>query len=456
MTVLVGPSRSSIPLWLAPKGGLPELTPAMPAGAADYLRAARFDGKAGAVALLPGEASKLGGVVFGLGDPGAADPFLPGRLPKDLPAGIYRFANPPADTAATALAWRLGAYGFNRYKAAAAEPAKLVVEDAAIRTRALLLGDAVCFGRDLINTPANDLGPSALAAAALDLAKAFGAKARVTVGEQLLKGNFPLIHAVGRAAADQPRLVDFSWGNPKHPRVTLVGKGVCFDTGGLDIKPSSGMFLMKKDMGGAATALTAARMIMAAKLKVRLRVLVPIVENAIGGNAFRASDVIRSRKGLTVEIGNTDAEGRLILADALALASDEKPDLMIDYATLTGAARVALGPDLPPFYTDDEGLAGEIAAAGLAVNDPVWRLPLWPAYDRMLDSKIADLSSTGSGGMAGSVTAALFLKRFVGAGISHAHFDIYGWVPSAKPGRPEGGEPQAARLTFALLEKRYG
>jgi leucyl aminopeptidase len=278
----------------------------------------------------------------------------------------------------------------------------------------------------------------------------------VTVGEQLLKGNFPLIHAVGRAAADQPRLVDFSWGNPKHPRVTLVGKGVCFDTGGLDIKPSSGMFLMKKDMGGAATALTAARMIMAAKLKVRLRVLVPIVENAIGGNAFRASDVIRSRKGLTVEIGNTDAEGRLILADALALASDEKPDLMIDYATLTGAARVALGPDLPPFYTDDEGLAGEIAAAGLAVNDPVWRLPLWPAYDRMLDSKIADLSSTGSGGMAGSVTAALFLKRFVGAGISHAHFDIYGWVPSAKPGRPEGGEPQAARLTFTLLEKRYG
>jgi leucyl aminopeptidase len=238
--------------------------------------------------------------------------------------------------------------------------------------------------------------------------------------------------------------------------VTLVGKGVCFDTGGLDIKPSSGMLLMKKDMGGAATAITAARMIMAAKLKLRLRLLLPIVENAISGNAFRASDVITSRKGLSVEIGNTDAEGRLILADALALASEEKPELLIDYATLTGAARVALGPDLPPFYTNDEALAGEIAAAGASVNDPAWRMPLWPAYDRMLDSKVADLSSTGTGGMAGSVTAALFLKRFVGEGIPHAHFDIYGWVPSAKPGRPEGGEPQAARLTFELLQNRYG
>jgi leucyl aminopeptidase len=456
MTVLVPAARNAVPFWLTPKDGLKAFAAQWPAGAADYLAAVGFSGNAGQLALLPGDGKRLGGAVFGLGDPAKADPFLAGRLPKELPGGTYRLVNPPADMAKLALAWRLGAYSFDRYKTAAAPPARLVVENAAIRERALLIGDAVAFGRDLINTPANDLGPTALAAAALALAKEFGAKARVIVGPALLKQNFPLIHAVGRASADAPRLVDITWGDPMHPKVAIVGKGVCFDTGGLDIKPSAGMLLMKKDMGGAAAALTAARMVMAAKLKVRLRVLVPIVENAISGNSFRASDVIKSRKGLTVEIGNTDAEGRLILADALALASEDKPELMIDYATLTGAARVALGPDLPPFYTDDETLAADIAAAGAAVHDPVWRLPLWPAYDRYLDSKVADVSSTGSGGMAGSVTAALFLRRFVGEGIAHAHFDIYGWVPSSKPGRPEGGEPQAARLTFALLEKRYG
>jgi leucyl aminopeptidase len=456
MTVLVASARAALPLWLVPKGGVAKLTPKLPPGAAEHLAAAGFDGAAGKLALLPGQGRTLGGAVFGLGDPAKADPFAVGRLPKELPGGTWRIANPPDDMARVALAWRLGAYSFDRYRKQGAEPAKLVVETKAVRERALMLGDSVAFGRDLINTPANDLTPTALGKAAMALAREFGAKARVVVGDSLLKRNFPLIHAVGRASADQPRLVDFTWGNPKHPKVTLVGKGVCFDTGGLDIKPSSAMLLMKKDMGGAATALAAARMVMAAKLKVRLRVLAPIVENAISGSAFRASDVIRSRKGLTVEIGNTDAEGRLILADALALASEEKPALMIDYATLTGAARVALGPDLPPFYTDDEKLAADIATAGTAANDPVWRLPLWPAYDRMLDSKVADLSSTGSGGMAGSVTAALFLRRFVGEEICHAHFDIYGWVPSAKPGRPEGGEPQAARLTFALLEKRFG
>jgi leucyl aminopeptidase len=456
MSVLVASARAALPLWLVPKGGLKSIAKELPTGATDYLSAAGFDGAAGRIVLLPGKSASLGGAVFGLGDPKKADPFLVGRLPKELPGGTWRFAHPHKDLAMAALAWRLGAYSFDRYRKAGAEPAKLVVEDKGLRERALMLGDAVCFGRDLINTPANDLTPTALGKTALSLAKDFGAKARIIVGDALLKQNFPLIHAVGRASADAPRLVDFTWGNPKHPKVTIVGKGVCFDTGGLDIKPSSAMLLMKKDMGGAAAALSAARMVMAAKMKVRLRVLVPIVENAISGSAFRASDVIRSRKGLTVEIGNTDAEGRLILADALALASEEKPELMIDYATLTGAARVALGPDLPPFYTDDEKLAADIAAAGMAVNDPVWRLPLWPAYDRMLDSKVADLSSTGSGGMAGSVTAALYLRRFVGEGIAHAHFDIYGWVPSAKPGRPEGGEPQAARLTFALLEKRYG
>ncbi len=452
---LLAKASSSVPIHLVTAAAYEALKKALPAPAQFHLKALGYEPKAGALALLPGAGGVLGGVLLGLAETGG-DPFLVGRLPRELPAGAYHFATPPADPAQAVLAWRLGAYGFSRYKAAGRKPASLVVADKTIRDRANLIAEAVCAGRDLINTPANDMTPSALAKAALDLARTHDAKAVVVVGDQLLKKNFPLIHAVGRASVEAPRLVDITWGNPKHPKVTLVGKGVCFDTGGLDIKPSAGMFLMKKDMGGAATAITAARMIMAAKLKVRLRLLVPIVENVIAGNAFRASDVIRSRKGLTVEIGNTDAEGRLILADALALACEEKPDLLIDYATLTGAARVALGPDLPPFYTDDDALAGEIATAGSAVNDPVWRLPLWPAYDRMLDSKIADLSSTGSGGMAGSVTAALFLRRFVEIGISHAHFDIYGWVPSAKPGRPEGGEPQAARLTFELLQKRYG
>jgi len=452
---LVAKAARSVPIHLVTQGALEAWRATLPEVASTYLKAIGFTAKAGSVALLPGKGGELAGVALGAANEGG-DPFLIGKLPKELPPGAYHLADPSRDLATLALAWLLGSYGFSRYKAEGRKAADLVIADKAVRDRAALIAESVTLGRDLINTPANDMSPSALAQAALDLAKTFGAKATAVVGDQLLKKNFPLIHAVGRASAEAPRLIDITWGDPRHPKVTLVGKGVCFDTGGLDIKPSSGMLLMKKDMGGAATAITAARMIMAAKLKLRLRLLLPIVENAISGNAFRASDVITSRKGLSVEIGNTDAEGRLILADALALASEEKPELLIDYATLTGAARVALGPDLPPFYTNDEALAGEIAAAGASVNDPAWRMPLWPAYDRMLDSKVADLSSTGTGGMAGSVTAALFLKRFVGEGIPHAHFDIYGWVPSAKPGRPEGGEPQAARLTFELLQNRYG
>ncbi len=451
---LIASAADATPIHLVTEANVEEVMRRLPRPAQDYLSAIRFRPRAGSLALLPGQGSKLSGVVFGLGDGG--EPFALGRLARELPDGAYMLADAPADMGQAALAWLMGSYAFDRYRPGPRPAADLVVPDSATRQRAALIAGAVAMGRDLINTPANDMTPSALAQAALDLAKAHRAKARVTVGDKLIKAGFPLIHAVGRASSEAPRLVDFSWGDAKHPRVTLVGKGVCFDTGGLDIKPSSGMILMKKDMGGAATALTAARMIMGAGLKVRLRVLVPIVENMISANSFRASDVIRSRKGLSVEIGNTDAEGRLILADALALASEEKPDLLVDFATLTGAARVALGPDLPPFYTDDEALAGEIAAAGDAVADPVWRLPLWPAYARMLESRVADLSSTGSGGMAGSVVAAIFLKRFVGEGIPHAHFDIYGWTPSARPGRPEGGEPQGARLLFELLARRYG
>jgi leucyl aminopeptidase len=300
------------------------------------------------------------------------------------------------------------------------------------------------------------MGPAELALAAQQLAQRFGANYHCVVGDDLPRQNFPLIHAVGMASPRAPRLIDFSWGDPAHPKVTLVGKGVCFDTGGLDLKPSSGMLIMKKDMGGAANVLALALMMMDARLKVRLRVLIPAVENAVAGNAFRPLDIFPSRKGITVEIGNTDAEGRLVLADALALADEEKPDLLIDLGTLTGAARVALGPDLPPFYTDDEELAQELAACAKRENDPLWRLPLWPPYDSWLDSKVADVNNAPSGTFAGSITCALFLQRFVEAAKCWLHVDIYGWTPSAKPARPEGGECQAARAIYKLLSDRYG
>ena len=318
------------------------------------------------------------------------------------------------------------------------------------------MAEAATLARDLINTPANDMGPAQLAQAARDLAVRFGAQFNCIVGDELTHQNFPLIHAVGIASPRTPRLIDLTWGDPAHPKVTLVGKGVCFDTGGLDLKPSSAMLIMKKDMGGAANVLALALMVMDAKLKVRLRVLIPAVENAVAGNAFRPLDVFPSRKGATVEIGNTDAEGRLVLADALAFADEEAPDLLIDLGTLTGAARVALGPDLPPFYTNDETLALDIARCAKAENDPLWRLPLWAPYDSWLDSKVADISNAPSGTFAGSITCALFLQRFVAAAKSWLHVDIYGWTPSAKPARPEGGECQAARAIYKLLGERYG
>ena len=423
-----------------------------------YLDATGFKPRAGAIAVLPEADGSLAGVLFGFAARGSADydPFATGKLAAALPAGTYAFETAPDEAELAVLGYLLAAYRFTRYHAGEAPAARLVVPKGVDGKRVSIIADAVGFGRDLINTPTADLGPDALAAAALALAEEFGAKAREIAGKKLLKKNFPLIHAVGRAAAEEPRLVELTWGDEAHPTVTLVGKGVCFDTGGLNLKPDSAMLLMKKDMGGAAAALTAARMIMALGLKVRLRVVLAIVENAVSATSFRPGDVLMSRKGLTVEIGNTDAEGRLVLADALAYADEETPDLMIDYATLTGAARVALGPDLPPFYTDNEALAGEIAAAGSAVNDPAWRLPLWSNYTPMFESKIADLNNAGTGGMAGSITAALFLKRFVEQAKAYAHFDIYGWTLSTRNGLPTGGHPQAARLTVALLEARYG
>jgi leucyl aminopeptidase len=425
----------------------------------DFVAKSGFDGEAGRVALIPGGVSGLKAVLFGTGKAGSKDKdaFLAGKLATLLPPGVYRLHGDFGDPTLATLAFLLGAYRFERYKRTKkSEIVRLVPPSGVDAARVSLIADAVTEGRDLINTPANDLGPAEIEAAIRRVGEAFGAQVTSVVGEDLLKENFPMVHAVGRASTRAPRLIDLVWGDENHPKVTLVGKGVAFDTGGLNIKPDNSMLLMKKDMGGAAVALATARMIMAAHLPVRLRLVVAAVENSISGDAFRPGDVLQSRKGLTVEIGNTDAEGRLILGDALALADDEAPDLMFDFATLTGAARVALGPDLPPFYTDDATLAAEITEAGEAVNDPVWPMPLWKPYAKMLESKVADINHISSGGFAGSVTAALFLSRFVEKAKAWAHFDVFCWVPSPKNGRPEGGDVQAARLAFALIEKRYG
>ena len=383
------------------------------------------------------------------------DPFALGAICSRLPVGSYHFAEAPTQADLVALGWCLELYRYDPFRPLNVRDVKLACPDGVDRANVVALAEA-CFGvRDRVNAPSNLFGPDELEAAARKVAKAGGAKISVVTGAKLAK-EFPLVHTVGAASTRPPRLIDFTWGNPKHPKVTLVGKGVCFDTGGLDIKPSTGMLLMKKDMGGASNVLGLAQLIMGAKLKLRLRVLIPAVENSIAGNAFRPGDVFKSRKGLTVEIGNTDAEGRLILCDALALADEESPELLIDLATLTGAARVALGPDLPPFYTDDEALADGLAKHAVKTNDPLWRLPLWRAYNSMIDTPIADVNNNGQGGFAGSMTAALYLQRFVEKAKSWVHFDIYAWVPTAKAGRPKGGEQQAMRALFSYLNERYG
>jgi leucyl aminopeptidase len=395
------------------------------------------------------------GVLLAL-DEAPSDPFRAGALPGVLPAGTYRFANPTNGAALAALAFALGAYRFARYRKTDDKTVRLELPDGVDGDDLSRIVEGVWLARDLINTPANDMGPAELEYAARALATRHEAKVRAVVGDDLLKENFPLIHAVGRAADRAPRLIDITWGDPSHPKITLIGKGVCFDTGGLDIKPESGMLNMKKDMGGAACMLALAHMLMSRGTKIRLRVLLPMVENAISGAAFRPRDVYRSRKGITVEIGNTDAEGRLILADALALADEEEPELIADMATLTGAARVALGTEVVPFYTDDNDLAAELARCSETENDPLWRMPLWRPYDQLLESKVADVNNVSSGGFAGSITAAMFLRRFVSAAKAWVHFDIYAWNQTTKPGRPEGAECQAARALYALLVARYG
>ena len=450
---------SSVPIYAVHADNWRAVVADVAPEASEFVKASGFDGEAGAHVLIPGLAAPVKAVLFGVEKPKATDrdPFLAGKLASVLPAGIYRLEGDFGDATLATLAFVLGTYRYERYKAKPKGVTTKLVPPANVdANRVSLMAEAIAEGRDLINTPANDLGPQEIEFAIRSLADQFGAKIHSIVGDDLLTQNYPMVHAVGRASPCAPRIIDMVWGDEKHPKITLVGKGVAFDTGGLNIKPDNSMLLMKKDMGGAAVAIAAARMVMAFGLKIRLRLIVAAVENSISGSAFRPGDVLASRKGISVEIGNTDAEGRLILGDALALADEETPDLILDFATLTGAARVALGPDLPPFYTDDDALARDIAHAGERVNDPVWRMPLWKPYAKGLQSKIADINHITSGGFAGSVTAALFLQRFVEKAKAWAHFDVFCWVPAAKNGRPEGGDPQAARLVFELLEKRYG
>jgi leucyl aminopeptidase len=422
--------------------------------ALDWAKKAGYGAETGSLLLVPGADGHLAGALFGLGKNPSETPYLTGRLARILPGGDWHVETAPLTANRILLGYGLGSYRFERYKAATSNSATLMIPaDAdAARIKRVLAG--VFLARDLINTPSNDMGPNALEDAFRALAAHYKADVSVIRGEDLLKENFPLIHTVGRASEEAPRLLKLKWGKKGNRKVTLVGKGVTFDTGGLDIKPSSSMALMKKDMGGAANVMGLALMIMDAKLKIDLTVLVPVAENSISGNAFRPGDIYRSRAGLTIQIDNTDAEGRLILADALAFADEDEPDLLIDMATLTGAARTALGPDLPPFFTDDEDLAGAIADASLEVDDPVWRMPLYKGYEKDINARIADLTNAPSGGMAGAITAALFLKRFVRKTESWAHFDIYAWSPSDKPHAPAGGEAQAIRAIFQLLERR--
>ncbi len=446
---------SAVPIHFLHAGNSEAVLGGLSAKARAFAAAAGFEAKPGKLLLVSGDDGALGAVLFGLEAPDAKtkDLFRPGQLATLLPAGTYRFANTPHDARLAALSIALGAYQFTRYRKGEVRNVRLVLPDGADGEDLSRIADAVTLARDLINTPSNDMGPDELEAAARSLAERHGAKVEVTKGAALEKG-FPLIHAVGMGSPREPRLIDLTWGAANAPKITLVGKGVCFDTGGLDIKPENAMLNMKKDMGGAATALALAQMIMSRGLNVRLRVLVPAVENSISGASFRPRDVFVSRKGISVEIGNTDAEGRLVLADALALADEEKPALIIDFATLTGAARVALGPDVPPFFTDDDALADTLMGFGKSEQDPVWRLPLWAPYEAMLDSKVADTNNVGSTGQAGAITAALFMRKFV-TGSTWLHFDVFAWTPSAKPGRPEGGELQAARALYAMFKETY-
>ena len=452
-------SIESIPIHLVYEDSFDTWRAAQPAATHTWLSTCLFRAERNKLALVPDPDGKLQAVVLGLGKRGDESFFWSGAsLPERLPDGRFHLA---ADNGAAALnqfaqGWAYGRYRFERYRKPATEKAQLLELPRSIDLSDIeRLNTALSLARDLVNTPASDMSPADLANAALDVAKKFSASSRVYVGDELLVDRFPAVHAVGRASLIAPRLIDLQWGDPSHPKVTLVGKGVCFDSGGLDLKPSASMLLMKKDMGGAASILGLAYANMDAALPIRLRVIIPAVENSVSGNAFRPGDVLHTRRGLTVEVGNTDAEGRLVLADALALADADQPDLVIDLATLTGAARSALGPELPALFTADNALASELQASGAAHSDPLWRLPLWSGYDEEFGSKIADINNVSSSAFAGAIIGALFLRRFVSQAKSWAHIDMYAWNAKERAGRPVGAEPQCIRALYAYLKQRY-
>ena len=440
-------------LHLVDKKGFDGWLKSQPERVRQAVAAQGFKGDGYQLAILPGEKSDWS-ALLGVANVEELSPWCLAKAAESLPEGSYRLA--AGNPGPAALGWLLGQYGFERYKKEPKSkgPRILLTGEPARIEENVRLAEAIFLVRDLVNLPAGDLGPAELEAAVRDAAD--GANLHVTAGDKLETG-YPMIHAVGRAAsADRaPRLIELEWGDQRHPRIAIVGKGVCFDSGGLDIKPSSGMRLMKKDMGGAAHALALAQLVMKSRLPVRLHLLIPAVENAVSGNSFRPGDVLRSRKGLSVEIGNTDAEGRLILGDALARAAESEPELILDFATLTGAARVALGPDLPALFANNDQLAQDLLDAGTEVSDPVWRMPLWKAYDEMFASDIADIGNASDQPMAGAVTAALFLQRFVPDGTPWAHFDTFAWRQSAKPGRPKGGDALGLRAAWAMLKARY-
>jgi len=446
-------SKSAIPITIIPQMEMKAWIAKQDKHVKNWLQSTQFKMEAGSFSLIPDETGKLTKVVYCISD--IKQFWGVGSLPLSLPEADYYFELDKHDYEACAIAWGLGAYQFDRYKTPKRNPAKCVFiknidADYVENTVA-----SIYSVRDLINTPTDDMGPSELAAATDALAQQYKAKTKHIVGDKLLKNNYPCIYTVGRASDDVPRLIDLRWGQKTHPLVVLVGKGVCFDTGGLDLKPASAMLLMKKDMGGAAHVLGLAQMIMSAKLNIQLRVLIPAVENSVAGNAYRPGDIIKSRKGLTIEIGNTDAEGRLVLADALTEAVSESPDLVIDIATLTGAARIALGTELPAVFSNNDNICEEVIKHSYQVQDPIWRLPLFNLYRDSLNSSIADINNSGSDSYGGAITAALFLSEFVPNDIPWLHYDLMAWNLKTRPGRPQGGEAMGLRGLFNYLKANY-
>ena len=450
-------SETAIPIHVVESHNLKSIS--IELNVEDWIHINQFQAALGKFLIIPNDNGSISSVLVGWGSEASRSRgrFHIGVAAAQLPKGTYEIISGLSgkDLEHAHLAWILSSYCFDRYKKKPIQSAKLKASKGINTKRILIEAEGDFLTRDLVNTPTNDMGPDALEKAFCDLAKKHNANTNIIKGDNLLNQNFPMIHAVGRASDQEPRLLDMQWGENNNPKVTLVGKGVCFDTGGLNIKPTASMSLMKKDMGGSATVLGLAHMIMSLNLKINLRVIIPAVENSISSNSFRPQDILISRKGMSVEINHTDAEGRLILADALSLADEDKPDLLICNATLTGAARVALGPDMPPYFTDDDQLANQIQNASIENVDPLWRMPFWSPYESLIEPEIADLDNAPKGGFAGAITAALFLRRFVEKAKYFVHFDLFAWAPVAKPSQSQGGACQSARAMLSVIEKRY-